>query len=316
MFAKWVKNKGHSGVPFTRDLLYPRYWLTWLGFLIAFVVSLMPQALRHRLGRFIGDYLYRNSLKRRGFASANLKQVYPKATPSELNDRVRTHLHWYGKGLVDYSVFFFSSRKRLFSQVSIVGGETLELALKQDKAIILLLTHSVMLEFAAIALASEGFHSFGSYKRSKNSVLDWMIAKSRCRFVDFVVSREEGLRPLLKAIKSKRVMIFLPDEDLGLENGVFASFFGRQKATLTTPARLCKLGKAVAVAGFVEFNESSKHYCLNLQKMPSSYPLGGLEQDAISLNQAFEALIKQSPEQYMWLMRLYKTTHENNEPLY
>jgi lauroyl/myristoyl acyltransferase len=283
---------------------------------VAAVVSVMPQKARHRMGTLIGDYLYRNSPKRHKYASANLKQVYPDATIAEINEKVRTHLHWYGRGLIDYSLFFFGSKKRLLSMVSVSGEDSLLNAVKHDKSVILLLTHSVMLEFAAIALASKGLHSFGSYKRSNNPVLDWVIARSRCRFVDFVVSREEGLRPLIKAIQSKRVMIFLPDEDLGLKSGVFAPFFGRQKATLTTPARLCKLGKAFAVVGFVEFDVASKSYRLNLQEMPDNYPLGDAEQDATVMNQVFQSLISQQPEQYMWLMRLFRTTQADDKPLY
>lgn len=310
------KNTAHPGVPFTRDLLHPRYWLTWLGMVVAAAISVMPQLVRHRLGTVVGDYLYRNSLKRHRFASANLKQVFPDATPDELNEKVRAHLHWYGRGLVDYSLFFFGRKKRLLSMVSFSGEASLLNAAKQDKPIILLLTHSVMLEFAAIALASKELHSFGSYKRSNNPVLDWVIARSRCRFVDFVVSREEGLRPLIKAIQSKRVMIFLPDEDLGLDSGVFAPFFERQKATLTTPARLCKLGKADAFAGFVAFDEVTKSYRLNLQEMPENYPVGDAQHDALAMNQVFQSLISQHPEQYMWLMRLFKTTQDGDKPLY
>ena len=310
------KSTAHPGVPFTRALLHPKYWLTWLGLSVAAVLSMLPQVIRHRLGTFIGDYLYRNSPKRQKIASANLRQIFPNASTAELNEKVRAHLHWYGRGLIDYSLFFFASKKRLFSMVSMSGEASLLSAAKQDKAIILLLTHSVMLEFAAIALASEGLHSFGSYKRSNNPVIDWMIARSRCRFVDFVVSREEGLRPLIKAIQSKRVMIFLPDEDLGLDSGVFAPFFGRQKATLTTPARLCKLGKAVAVAGFVAFDDVSKTYQLNLQEMPDNYPVGDAGNDALAMNQAFQSLISQHPAQYLWLMRLFKTTHEDDASLY
>jgi len=217
---------------------------------------------------------------------------------------------------VDYTVFFFAPKCRLKKLVGVSGGDSLLKAAENDKAIILLLTHSVMLEFAAVALSLEGLHSFGSYKKSKNPVLDWMIARSRCRFVDFVVSREDGLRPLVKAIQSKRVMIFLPDEDLGLDNGVFAPFFGRQKATLTTPARLSKLGKAEVFAGFVAFDESSKMYNLHVQDMPEAYPYANAEQDASAMNQVFESLIENDPLQYMWLMRLFKTTQESDEPLY
>lgn len=305
-----------KGLPFTRDLLYPKYWLSWLGVGVATVLSVLPQSLRHRLGVSIGEYLYKNSPKRRKYAGANLRQVYPEVSDAALNEKVRQHLHWYGKGLVDYTVFFFAPKRRLKKLVGISGGDSLLKAAENDKAIILLLTHSVMLEFAAVALSLEDLHSFGSYKKSKNPVLDWMIARSRCRFVDFVVSREDGLRPLVKAIQSKKVMIFLPDEDLGLENGVFAPFFGRQKATLTTPARLAKLGKAEVFAGFVAFDQASKRYNLHVQSMPESYPCANAEKDASVMNQAFESLIEREPLQYMWLMRLFKTTQESDQPLY
>lgn len=306
----------HVAVPFTRALLAPKYWLTWVGLFIAAVLGQMPVSVRHRLGVWVGDYLCRKSGKRYGYARANLKQVFPNDTDAQIEERVKSHLQWYGKGLVDYSRFFFGFKKALFSQVSIQGQDYLDQALSEKQAVILLLTHSVMLEFAAVALASQGVHSFGSYKQSKNAVLDWVIARSRCRFVDFVVSREEGLRPLVRAIQSKRVMIFLPDEDLGLENGVFAPFFARQKATLTTPARLTKLGKAVALAGLVHFDQVTKQYVLNIQPLSADYPSGDAAQDATEMNQSFENLVRLAPEQYMWLLRLYLTTHPDDQSLY
>ena len=316
MPAGLEKANTQQAVPFSRELLHPKYWISWLGLGVAGLLSLLPQQFRHRLGAAIGNYLYQSRSKRYKYASANLRQVYPEINVSELDQKVKLHLQWYGKALIDYTIFFFASKKRLNSMVSISGGESLLRAVQQDKAVILLLTHSVMLEFAAVALAAEGFHSFGSYKQSNNPVLDWIIARSRCRFVDFVVSREDGLRPLIKAINSKRVMIFLPDEDLGLDNGVFAPFFGRQKATLTTPARLSKLGKAEVFAGFVAFDQASKVYTLNLQCMPENYPLNDVKRDAEAMNQAFESLISQQPLQYMWLMRLFKTTPEGDKSLY
>lgn len=296
-------------------MLHPRYWLTWLGLALASLMVQFPQSWRHKLGDRLGAYLYRQSSKRRNIARSNLRQVFPALPEAELELKVQSHLRWYGRGLVDYSVFFFCGRRGLQEQVEIVGAECLEQAHLQEQPIILLLAHSVMLEFAVIAL-SERYQSFGSYKSSDNPVLDWMIARSRCRFADFVVPRDAGLRPLVRAIQSKRIMIFLPDEDLGLENAVFSPFFGRQKATLTTPARLSKLGKATAIAGFVAFDELKKRYVLKLKPMPEAYPSGELAEDALSLNQAMESLILESPEQYMWLMRWYKTTAEGDENLY
>lgn len=302
-------------IKFSYALLHPRYIGSWVGLLLGLLVSFLPQTIRHQLGALIGSYLYKNNKKRYNIVRANLAQVFPDLSEDQLQQMIRGHLSWYGKALVDYSLFFFGSRTRLLKQVSIVGEELLIEVTKQQQPVILLLAHSVMLEFAVIAL-SANYNSFGSYKASSNPVLDWMIARSRCRFADFVVSRDEGLRPLIRAIKSQRIMIFLPDEDLGLDNAVFAPFFARQKATLTTPARLARMGGAKAIAGFVAFDDASKQYELRLQALPADYPNGDSEVDASALNQSLEKLIRMSPEQYLWVMKCYRTLAAKDNSIY
>ena len=312
-------NKGDVEVPdknikFKISLLHPKYIISWLGLILAAILSLLSSSARHAFGDAIGAYLYKNNLKRKVVVEKNLRQVFPNASESDLQDKVRSNLGWYGKALVDYSLLFFASKSRLKRMVNIEGKKLLA-DIGNDQPVILMLAHSVMLEFAAIALSTD-YKSFGSYKPSANPVIDWMIARSRCRFVDFVVSRDDGLRPLIRAIKSKRIMIFLPDEDLGLDNAVFAPFFDRDKATLTTPARLAKLGGAKAVTGFVAFDESSRQYQLRLEALPAGYPSSDNGIDAAALNRALEKLVMQSPEQYLWVMKFFRTTPPEKSPFY
>jgi len=302
-------------VPFRKALLHPRHLGSWLLLSVAALLSLLPQTVRHWFGSLIGRYLYKKNRKRRDIVGTNLKQVFPKLSEDQLQSMVRDHLNWYGKALIDYSVFFFASQHRLEKLVSIRNEDALVQIKQTEQPVILLLAHSVMLEFAVIAL-SANYKSFGSYKASSNPVLDWIIARSRCRFADFVVSRDAGLRPLIRAIKSQRIMIFLPDEDLGLDNAVFAPFFARPKATLTTPARLAQLGGAKAVAGFVAFDDKAQQYQLHLQEMPVNYPHGDVDTDAVALNKALEELILQNPAQYMWTMKWFKTTASTEPRLY
>ena len=308
-------DRPETKVGFNRALLHPRYFGSWLVLLLAALLSVLPQTARHWIGRLIGIYLFKKNKKRRRVVQSNLRQVFPEASEAQLQQMTQTHLSWYGKALVDYSVFFFARKRRLAKQVTIVGEELLIDLKQKDQPIILLLAHSVMLEFAVIAL-SANYKSFGSYKASSNLVLDWVIARSRCRFADFVVSREAGLRPLIRAIKSQRIMIFLPDEDLGLDNAVFVPFFGRLKATLTTPARLARLGGAKAVAGFVAFDDITQQYQLRLQEMPAAYPEGSANEDAAALNDALEKLVLASSEQYMWTMKWFRTIAPEDEQLY
>ena len=292
---------------FDKAFFHPRYFLTWLGLLLGLFISIWPLAARQCLGDIIGRYLYRNNKKRRRIVAANLRQVFPEISEAELAQKTEESLRWFGRGMVEYSVFFFGSKRRLAQQVDIVNEALLSGAKHAHEPMVLLLAHSVLLEFAAVALSMQGYSSFGSYKASKNPLLDWMIAKSRCRFVDFVVSREQGLRPLVRGIQSGHIMIFLPDQDLGLASGVYAPFFSRNKATLTTPARLSKMGKAKAVVGFVAFDRQTGRYQLRLSELPSNYPTNDLETDASAMNTALESLILQSPEQYLWAMKYYRT---------
>ena len=307
--------KADCGINFSLSLLHPRYWITWFGLLVAFFVAKLPSSLRHALGRWIGNRIYKNNKKRRNIVSVNLKVAFPKLDGQSHEEMIQEHLQWYGCALVDYSLLFFASKSRLTKMLEIEGQEHIDDAVKNNKSIIVLLAHSTMLEFAPVALGLQ-YECFGSYKTSKNAVLDWMIARSRCRHVSFVVSREEGMRKLIKSLTPKRLMIFLPDEDLGIDNAVFAPFFGLPKATLTTTARLTKMGRATALPTFVWYDTIEKKYKIQILPPILGYPTGDAEQDAALLNQSLEQLVKEHPVQYMWTMKWFKTRPNNEATLY
>ena len=246
---------------------------------------------------------------------ANMRQAFPALAKQRLDEQACLHFQWHAFALLEYPVFFFRSRAHLQRKTVVTGIEALQEQYAAGRPVIVLLLHSVMLEFAAVALSNH-CKTFGSYKHSKNKVLDWLIARSRRRYVDAVVAREDGLRPLIRLLKSQRVMLFLPDEDLGIKNAVFTEFYGRKKATLTTPARLCKLANAQAFVAFTTFNRPHKSYQLALQPLPAAYSQSTPESATLIMNQAFEAAINSAPEQYMWTLKLFKTVAPDDEALY
>jgi len=303
------------GVKFTASLLHPHYWLTWVGLLLAAFIAQLPTNFRHAIGQHTGKFIYKNNSKRRHVVNVNLSVAFPELDEQARDEMVLKHLQWYACAMVDYSLLFFASKRRLSRMLVIDGQEHIDEAINNNQSIIILLAHSVMLEFAPAALALH-YDCYGSYKASKNALLDWMIARSRCRHVSFVVSREDGLRKLVKSLLPGWLMIFLPDEDLGRENAVFAPFFDKQKATLTTTARLAKMGKAAALPAFAWYDIESQKYRVQIAPALQDYPSGNVITDAIILNQALEQLIKQQPDQYMWLMKWYKTRPEHEASLY
>lgn len=133
---------------------------------------------------------------------------------------------------------------------------------------------------------------------------------------EYLVAREEGMMKLVKALEPGRLMFFLPDEDHGAKHSVFAPFFTVPKATLTTPARLTKLGKAVALPVMAFRNPQTGHYEVVVGEALQNFPSKDEADNAACMNAALENLIRQHPTQYMWLLKLFRTRPIGEPPVY
>lgn len=289
-----------------KNLLHPRYWFSWWAVGSLSLLAFLPWQARRWLGKQIGSLMYKYNKKRRQIILVNLDFAFPKLSLAEREQFVLTNLQEYASALLDYSVLFFRSRATLYRRIQLTGQEYLERAIQQNQNIMLLLGHSAWLEFAPVAIG-EHFQAYGSYKPFKNPVFNWLIMRSRLHDVQFVVSREEGMIKLVRSLEPGKLLFFLPDQDHGEKHSVFAPFFAADKSTLTTPARIAKLGRACAFPIMAFFDEKTGVYRVHIE--PALADFGALEaqEDAANMNASFEKLIRQYPTQYMWLLKIFKT---------
>lgn len=296
---------------FERRWLHPRYWLTWLGVVLLIPLAYLPWQARWWLGKQLGKLLYQYQQKRRAIVEINVQRCYPTLTHTERERFVLTHLQHYAAAMLDYSVLFFRSRQTIAKRIKLHIPNSFQQAIDTNQPIMVLLGHSTWLEFAPLALGLQ-YSAYGSYKPFSNPIFDWLIARSRLKDVKFVIPREAGLLKLVRSLKPNLVLIFLPDEDLGLKASVIVPFMGQSKATLTTPARIAELSKATSFAALAFFDEKHGTYQIHISEVLSNYPTSNTEQDAQLLNQALEKLISLYPEQYLWLMKLFKTQSDGS----
>ncbi|MBU0656277.1 MAG: lipid A biosynthesis acyltransferase [Gammaproteobacteria bacterium] len=301
--------------PFPLRLLAPKHWPTWAGVGLFFILAWLPWRVRRWLGRQIGKLLYKRNHKRRNVVLTNLRLCFPEIDASRREQLTRQHLQEYACALLDYSLLFFRSRQWLYKRTRIQGHEHIDQAIANGQNVILLLGHSVWLEFAPVAIGQH-YRAYGSYKPFSNPVANWLIARSRLKDVEFVVAREEGMMKLVRALEPGRLMFFLPDEDHGIKHSVFAPFFDVPKATLTTPARLTRLGKAVALPVMAFFNTEQGTYDIAVGEALPGFSSKDEQQHARYLNTALEALIRRDIRQYMWLLKLFRTRPPGDAKLY
>jgi Kdo2-lipid IVA lauroyltransferase/acyltransferase len=172
--------------------------------------------------------------------------------------------------------------------------------------VIALAPHFIGLNMGGIRVAYEYPGTASVYSRQKNPVLDRIFLKARTRFGDpHLVSRQEGLRSIIRVIKSGKPFYFLPDMDFGPRDAIFSPFFGVPTATITTLPRLAKLTGAAVIP--VVTRQVGEGYVVRFYPLWHDYPSGDVEADVRRMNAFIEDRVREMPEQYFWAHKRFKT---------
>lgn len=172
--------------------------------------------------------------------------------------------------------------------------------------VILLAPHFVGLDFGGAKVSHEYPSVFSMYSAQKNKVFDRALRRARQRWNNAeLVTRQQGLRPVLKALKAKKLFYYLPDMDFGAKDAVFVDFFGVKAATVTALSRLCEISGAKVIPLITRQTESGyeSRFYPAWENFPSDDPLA----DARRMNAFLEARIVEMPNQYFWVHKRFKT---------
>ncbi|MCK5001405.1 MAG: lipid A biosynthesis acyltransferase [Gammaproteobacteria bacterium] len=304
-----------SNIPaFGLSLLRPRYWLTWLGLIFLFILAWLPQFVTSFLSRVLGVYGAAKNKKRYHIARVNLKLCYPNKDEKEIDAMLQAHFIEQVRAMLYYARLWFYPEFMLRRMILVEGFEQIEQCLKQDRNIIILLSHSVGLD-VAIASISMRYGANGPYKSMRNPVFDWLLANRRVRYGGTIFPREDGLRPIIRATRTGDPLVYLADEDLGSDRSIFVPLFGVQKATIPVLGRLTKSCKATVLPCICCYDRQLKKYKTTLLP-PVENMTGDDMGDALAMNQAIEKTIAVCPSQYFWSFRLFQTRPPGEKSLY
>jgi len=314
-----IKESNTDRYRFRLALLHPRYWLTWIGLAVYFVFTLLPISVIDRVGVRLGNIAARKNKKRFNIVTTNLTLCFPDKEPDEIEVMVYEHFQAQLRSLLHYYILWWRPLSWVRKKLHTSGFEQIEQYQEQGKKVIVLLTHSVGLDFAAASISMD-YKAIAPYKQMRNPVADWMIANGRMRFGKWfggkLFTRDDGLRPIIRETRAGHVLIYLADEDLGEKNSLFVPFFGVQKATIPVLGRLTKSCDAVVLPCVGCYEPENRRYSIKLLPEIKNFPSGDDVQDSISMNQAIEAAIMHCPIQYLWTLRYFKTRPPGEASVY
>ena len=276
---------------------------SWLGVLVLWLVHFLPMRWIGAIGAGLGSVLYRFGRGR--VTRINLSLCFPEMPPEERHALGLKHFRMLGRNAVELCIMVWGSERQLLELIRVEGLEHLQAASARGP-VIALAPHFIGLNMGGIRVAYEYPGTASIYSRQKNPVLDRIFLKARTRFGEpHLVSRQEGLRSVIRVIKSGKPFYFLPDMDFGLRDSIFSPFFGVPTATITALPRLVQLTGASVVP--VITRQEGEGYVVRFHPAWEGYPSGDLEADVRRMNAFIEERIREMPEQYFWAHKRFKT---------
>ncbi len=274
-----------------------------IGFL--WLMHWLPLPVLGRLGKTVGWLLYFCMKSRRYITLTNLQLCLPNLSETERKKIAIKHFQSYARSVFERSILWWASERRLRSLIVIDPGfPTDEL---RSGPVIILCPHFVCLDVAGVAVAMEASTS-SMYVRQKNRTFDQALLKGRSRFKpQKLFARQDGIKSILRSLRDGVPYFMLPDMDFGIKDAEFVPFFGIQAATLTALPRLAASANAKVIPVIATFLPDYRGWKVKFYPPWENYPGTDITAATQRMNAFIEERVRESPEEYFWTHRRFKT---------
>jgi KDO2-lipid IV(A) lauroyltransferase len=109
----------------------------------------------------------------------------------------------------------------------------------------------------------------------------------------------------LKALADNQAVGILIDQNAADDAGVFVDFFGVPASAGTGFARFAAHSGAAVIPGFALWNDAEQRYVLRFY--PPLEMTGDAQRDTQTLQAKLEEVIREYPDQWLWIHRRWKT---------
>ena len=255
---------------------------------------------------------------RRRVALINLRLCFPQFTETEREKIARQHFRAYMQAALEHGFLWNASGERIRNYVSLHDENEWKKFREGEnqRPVIWLCPHFIGLDAAAIRISVDT-SGCSIYSEQSNPDLDQMMLAGRTRFGNSkIIARTEGVKPIIRAMKSGLPFYYLPDMDFGARDSVFSPFFGVEAATITGVSRLSKLTGAVVVPVIATQRPKGAGYDVRFYPAWEAFPSNDDAADARRVNAFIEDRVIEAIPQYLWTHKRFKTRPPNEPSLY
>lgn len=295
---------------------HPRYWLAWVGLALLRVLSMLPLFVLAVIGYTMGTLFFLLYASRRTIAYNNIRACFP-----EWSERQCQKINWYqfcllGQSIITVCMNWWISPARFDRLVTIHNREYYDKALANGERVILLSPHFMSLEVSGLALQRER-PMVGMYQYMKNPLINQLALRGRSRYCpDGIMFERKGpLRSLLRILMKGYPFAYSPDQD-AMRKGVFVPFFNTLASTTPALSKFIQVTNATVIPCRNRMLPWGRGFEVYLGEPIEGLATGDEIVDTTAMNQAIEAMVREAPEQYLWVHKRFKTRPEGEPKFY
>ena len=286
----------------------------WLARVVIFSLEWAPRPWAWLRARLYASLLDLALPRLRRVALRNLAMALPELSAAEHRRIADGVFRSIARLLLVFAKFPRLKGKNIAKWIRLEGFEHVEEARRRGRGVLFATAHLGNWELSAFAysLLVEPMHVV--VRPLDNPRIDALVERRRTLRGNRLIEKKEFARGILKALAANQAVGILADQNSSPEEGVFVEFFGLRACASSGLARLAAHSQAAVIPGFALWSEQERRYVLRFY--PPVEITGDLQQDTQRIQGQLEDVIRQYPDQWLWIHRRWKTRPPGEPPLY
>ncbi|OZB32384.1 MAG: hypothetical protein B7X47_06690 [Ferrovum sp. 34-44-207] len=178
------------------------------------LLHFLPLSVINTLGILVGNLAYLVASQRRRVTLTNLALCFPQWSEANCQRIAKKHFQAFATHILSQGMAWFTPLHQMKKIIHYEHFEYLEEALREGPVIILA-PHFFGMDTGGICLAAD-VNLLSLYARHKNLDIDQQIQRHRLRWGrGKMFSRQEGIRPIVRDLKTGWAFYYHPDLDFG-----------------------------------------------------------------------------------------------------
>ena len=281
---------------------------------LKFLIFIMPSSLQNMLAKFLAFAYIKLGKKRFHVVMTNLDLAFGETKTKEEKLEIAKKCYYnFAKYLgINFILNQNTTKQKILEQVVFKNEHFLLDAIKSGKPIIVTTAHFGQWEIFSLAMAARFSAVSVLGRRLDSGVMDKILRANRSQFDVELIDKDGGAKDILKALKARRLVGILVDQNTAPQDGIKVRFFG--KDVLHTPAAsvLAQKTNALIINAFIyQKGENLNEICFEEPIDISTFDKEDAVQKATQMQcSTCEEMVRAKPEEYFWFHQRFKRFYE------